>query len=193
MNESTLGKRIHSPSPVKSNSKKRSRSQLDYGECSGEKEKEVDVGAASIYVSPTEKPFEKLQMDKDEAHHKDEELLELEQSYRGAALARSAKEQGALCTKCSHDSGHNRTRCTFATCISARIRGDIKRHPDENKYMKDQREMLKKFKAKVTSIELDIKSKKETYKAVHKAFAAQVQTDLINSDPKRYLHSTQEA
>ena len=195
LNESTSGKRIHSPSPVTSNSKKRSRSQLDYGECSGEKEKEVDVCATSIYVSPTEKLFEKLQMDKDEAQRemtmKEHELLELEQSYRGAALARSAKGQGALCTKC-RNSGHNRTRCTFATCISATICGDIKRHPDENKYLKDQREGLKKLKAKVTSIELDIKSKKETYKAVHNTFASQVQTDLINSDPKRYLHSTQE-
>ena len=77
-------------------------------------------------------------------------------SYMGAALTRFAKGQGALCTKC-HNSGHNRTRCTFATCISATICGHIKRHPDENKYLKDQSEGLKKLKAKVTSIELDIK------------------------------------
>ena len=79
LNESTLGKRIHSPSTVKSNTKKQSRSQLDYGKCSGEKEKEVDVGATSIYVRPTEKLFEKLQMDKDEAQRemtmKEHELL----------------------------------------------------------------------------------------------------------------------
>ena len=75
---------------------------------------------------------------------------------------------------------------------SATIYGDIKRHPDENKYLRDRRDGLKKLKAKVSSIELDIKTKNETYKAVQNTFAAQLQTDLINSDPKRYLHSTQE-
>ena len=176
LNASTSGKRIHSPSPVKSKSKKRSRSRLDYGECSGEKEEKVDVGAVSIYISPTQKLFEKLQMDKKEAQReltiKEQELLELEQSYRGEALARSAQGQGALWTK-FHNSGHNRIRCTFLTCISATICGDIKRHPDENKYLKDQRDGLKKLKAKVSSIELDIKTKKETYKAVQNTFAAE--------------------
>ena len=42
--------------------------------------------------------------------------------------------------------GHNRTRCTFATCISAAICGDTKRHPNENKYLKDQKGGLKKLK-----------------------------------------------
>ena len=82
-------------------------------------------------------------MDKDEAQRemtmKEHELLELEQSYRGVALARSTKGQGALCTKC-HNSGHNRTWCTFVTCISATICGDIKHYPNENKYLKDQKE-----------------------------------------------------
>ncbi len=70
--------------------------------------------------------------------------------------------------------------------------GDIKRHPDENKYLKDKRDELKTSRAKLTKIELDIKCKKEAYKAVQNTFAAQVQTDLINSGPKRYLHCTED-
>lgn len=196
LDDSTSGKRIHSPSPVKTNSKKRARSHLHYGESSGEKDKKVqDVSAVCDYVSPTQKLFDKLQLDKKEAQRevsmKEKELIELEQSYKNATDARSAQGQGALCTKC-HNSGHNRTRCDFATCISATICGDIKRHPDENKYLKDQRADLKRSKARLAQIELDIKAKNETYKAVQNTFAAKIQTDLINSDPKRYLHSTQD-
>ena len=142
----------------------------------------MDVGAASIYVSPTEKLFEKLQMNKGEAQRevtmKERNIFELEQSYRGTALARSAKGQGALCTKC-HNSGHNRRRCTFATFISATICGDIKRHPDENKYLKDQREGVKKLKAKSN---LTLRVRKRRIKLSRNTFAAQVQTHLINSD-----------
>lgn len=68
----------------------------------------------------------------------------------------------------------------------------MKRHPDENKYLKEQRVDLKKSKARLTQIEIDINAKKETYKAVQNTFAAKVQTDLIYSDPKRYLRSTQD-
>ena len=198
LDDSTSGKRIHSPSPVKINSKKRARSQLHYayGECSGENNKKVqDVSVFNDYVSPTQKLFDKLQIDKQEAQLevslKEKELIELERSYKNATDARSAQGQGTLCTKC-HNSGHNRTRCTFLTCISATICGDIKRHPDENNYLKGQRNYLKRSKARLTRIELDIKAKKETYETVQNTFSAKVQTDLINSDPKRYLHSTQE-
>ena len=72
-----------------------------------------------------------------EVAKKGQERIELEQSYRDAAVAKSTQRQSAQCTKC-HNSGHNRTRCTFATCISATICGDLKRHPDENKYLKDK-------------------------------------------------------
>ena len=119
------------------------------------------------------------------------ELLQLERSYGDAADAISAQAQSALCTKC-HNSRHNRTQCIFVTCVSATVCGDIKRHPDKNNYLKDKREELKKEKANVTKIELDSKNKKETYKAVQNTFAAQVQTDIINSDPKQYLHSAQD-
>ena len=73
---------------------------------------------------------------------KEQELLQLEQSYRDAADARCAQAQSALCTKC-HNSGYNRTRCTLVTCVSATVCADMIRHPDENKYLKDQREELK--------------------------------------------------
>jgi hypothetical protein len=186
LNTSTGEKRIHSPSPVKT--KKRARNRLKYGEHSKE-------SAANVYVTPTQKLFDKFHGDENEMRHevakKEQELIELEQSYRDAAVAKSTQRQSAQCTKC-HNSGHNRTRCTFATCISATICGDIKRHPDENKYLKDKRDELKTSRAKLTKIELDIKCKKEAYKAVQNTFAAQVQTDLINSDPKRYLHCTED-
>ena len=114
-----------------------------------------DVSAVCDYVSPTQKLFDKLHLDKQEAQRevssKENELIELEKSYKNATDARSAQGQGALCTKC-HNSGHNRTRCTFLTCISATICSDIKRHPDENKYLKDQRDDLKRSKARLTQI-----------------------------------------
>lgn len=176
---SDTGKRIHSPSPVKI--KKRSRSRLDYEPAS----------TVNVYVTPTQKLFDKLQTDKRELQSKvakkEHELRELEQSFERAV--RNSIQGAPLCTKC-HTGGHNRTRCTFATCISATICGDIKRHPEENKYLKDQKDELKALKVKLTKIEQDIKSKEEAYKSVKNTFAAQVQSDLINSDPKRYLRPT---
>jgi len=76
------------------------------------------------------------------------------------------------------------------SCYSATLCGDIKSHPEENKYLKEQKDELKSLKAKLDKVEQDIKNKQQAYHSVQNTFAAQVQSDLINSDHKRYLRST---
>ncbi|KAK3728258.1 hypothetical protein QZH41_006725 [Actinostola sp. cb2023] len=79
---SDTGKRIHSPSPVKI--KKRSRSRLDYKPAS----------TVNVYVTPTQKLFDKLQTDKRELQSKvakkEHELRELEQSFESLRESRSS-------------------------------------------------------------------------------------------------------
>ena len=72
---------------------------------------------------------------------KERELFELEQSFKDPKD--SAKVP--MCSNC-HTGGHNKTNCTFVPCVSASLCHDIKRHPDESKFLKVKREELKSTK-----------------------------------------------
>ena len=55
-------------------------------------------------------------------------------------------------------------------------------------FLKVKREELKSTKGKLVKIQEDLKTKKQMLKGVQNTFVAKVQTDLINSDPQKYLH-----
>lgn len=140
------------------------------------------------YESPTQKLFKKLEQEKQDAEQtvakKQHEVFELESSFK--SLGTSKKPQ---CSNC-HNSGHNKTMCSFAPCSSATICKEIKRHPEEEKYFKKVQSELKVAKTKLKQLELDIMLKKDSYSASLNTFAAKVQADLINSDPQKYLRTT---
>ena len=81
-----------------------------------------------------EAEFKKLGQEKQDAEQtvakKQHEVFELESSFK--SLGTSKKP---LCSNC-HNSGHNKTMCSFAPCSSATICKEIKRHPEEEKYFK---------------------------------------------------------
>ena len=64
---------------------------------------------------------------------------------------------------------------------------EIKRHLEEMKYLKEKRDELKVSKGNLAKIQSDLKSKREMLDSAQNGFVAKVQTDLINSDPKKYL------
>ena len=140
------------------------------------------------YESPTQKLFKKLEQEKQDAEQtvakKQHEVFELESSFK--SLETSKKP---LCSNC-HNSGHNKTMCSFAPCSSATICKEIKRHPEEEKYFKKVQSELKAAKTKLKQLELDIMLKKDSYSASLNTFAAKVQANLINSDPQKYLRTT---
>ena len=55
------------------------------------------------------------------------------------------------------------------------------------KYLKEKRDELKVSKGKLAKIPSDLKSKREMLDSAQNSFVVKVQTDLINSDPKKYL------
>ena len=87
-------------------------------------------------------------------------------------------------------SDHNKSNCTFPHCVSAAICNDIKRHPDESKYIKEKKDQLKTVGSKLTKLQEELKSKKRMFEASQNTFASQVQTDLINSNQEKYSRKT---
>jgi hypothetical protein len=140
------------------------------------------------YESPTQKFFKKMAQDVEAQRKvvavKENELPELENSF--APLLR---QQKPLCTNC-HTAGHNRAICSFAPCVSATICKDIKRHHDEEKYYKSLQSQIKAEKGKLKRLEDDQKAKQESFKSSTNTFAGLVQTELISSNPSKYLRSS---
>ena len=206
-------KRFYSPSPnsKQSISKKRTKVKIDLTDSQSDADGIVGTALDDIeqlaqdealdeaetremkpyeYISPTQKFFAKLESEEQRllavVREKEFEVSELENSCQ------QPKDQAKvpLCTNC-HTPGHNKAHCLFTTCVSATLCNDIKRHPEEMKYLKGQREELKTFKGKLAKIQADLKSKREMLSGVQNSFVAKVQTDLINSDPKKYLRKVQ--
>jgi hypothetical protein len=111
--------------------------------------------------------------------------LELEESFREPEDFIKLP----LCSYC-HTPGHNKTNCLFTPCESASYCHDIKRHPDEKKFLKEQKEELKTLKGKLHRLQDDLKGKRQMLKGIQDTFVAKVQTDLINSNPKKYLRKS---
>lgn len=202
-------KRMYSPSPGKQNiSKKRTRikpnlnSESDYedDEVAGtalddidqleqdEARDEADARETvrNDYVSPTQKFFAKLELN-------EQRLLTLvrKQEIAISQLVQSFEKpknspKVPLCTNC-HKPGHNKSHCVFVPCVSATLCNEIKRHPDEMKYLKEKRDELKVSKGKLAKVQDELKSKKEMLSGVQDTFVAKVQSDLINSNPEKYL------
>ena len=204
-------KRFYSPSPdgKQNTSQKRFRSKLNLNEKFEDNSSPVliDLGddnqtwQSSVivedepinnteqYISPTQKYFDKVETDekklRETIEEKEQDLLELEESFREP----EDFVKLPLCSYC-HTSGHNKTNCLFTPCESASYCHDIKRHPDENKLLKELREELKTLKGKLHKIQDDINGKRQMLKGIQDTFLAKVQTDLINSNPKKYLRKS---
>jgi hypothetical protein len=145
------------------------------------------------YRSPADKFFDKLSKDKDNVEQnvakKQRELSELQNSCKPLTGATVEGKKASLCSVC-HSAGHNKSICSFPPCSSATICKEIKRHPDEEKYMKQIQYELKVLNGKLKQLENDLTSKKESYASALNTFAAKVQANLINSNPDEYLRKT---
>ena len=141
------------------------------------------------YVSPTQKFFDKLEKEIQERGHalrkKRDELLHIEQSFS----QNDDVQTRPLCSNC-HSPGHNKSNCNFAQCPSATICKQIKRHCDEEKYVKGIRAEIKEKTRQLDEKNAELKSKRELYNSMQGTFSARVQADLINSKPEKYLRRT---
>ena len=98
-------------------------------------------------------------------------------------------QTGPLCSNC-HAPGHNKSNCNFAQCPSATICKQIKRHGDEEKYVKGIRAEIKEKTKQLDEKRAELKSKRELYNSIQGTFSARIQADLINSKPEKYLRRT---
>ena len=117
------------------------------------------------YISATQKYFDKVETDEQKLRvtieEKEQDLLELEESFREPEDFIKLP----LCSYC-HTPGHNKTNCLFTPCESASYCHDIKRHPDENKFLKEQKEELKTLKGKLHRLQDDLKGKRQMLKGI---------------------------
>ena len=97
------------------------------------------------------------------------QISEIERSFEQP----KNKPKVPLCTNC-HTPGHNRANCLFEPCVSATLCRDIKRHPEEMKYLKEKRDELKVSKGKLAKIQSDLKSKREMLDSAQNSCVAKV-------------------
>ncbi len=146
---------------------------------------EVNTSKAK-YVSSTQKFFDKLEKEIQEREHvlrkKRDELLHIEQSFS----QNDDVQTRPLCSNC-HSPGHNKSNCNFSQCPSATICKQIKRHCDEEKYVKGIRAEIKEKTRQLDEKNAELKSKRELYNSMQGTFSARVQADLINSKPEKIL------
>ena len=137
------------------------------------------------YISPTQKYFDKVETDEQKLRvlaieEKEQDLLELQESFR--ELEDFIKLP--LCSYC-HAPDHN---CLFTPCESASYCHDIKRRPDENKFLKERKEELKTSKGKLHRLQDDLKGKSNSSVGEMSHFSCKYFTN--NSELNRFISSS---
>lgn len=86
-----------------------------------------------------------IKKEEDKIAAKYHEISALEESYSVKPLdtTRSA------CTKCHLRAGHTRANCVSEICASSRLCGDLKRHPEEKREIKNLKAELQLLKSKL--------------------------------------------
>lgn len=139
----------YSPAPQK---KRKKEFEAEIPPATSEDECQLDttyIGEQSErYTSPVQNLIrskeEQIRKLEDEIATKIHEIASLEQSFS----QRPIDSTRAACTKCHLRAGHTRTNCVNECCSSARLCGDIKRHPEEKRQIKDLKTDLQLLKTK---------------------------------------------
>jgi hypothetical protein len=108
-------------------------------------DEDSDTPAQEIYLSPVDKLVESKQREiktqKEKIAEKTAEIEDLEESFSVKPFALDMCRPA--CSKCHLRAGHTRPNCQNELCMSARLCGDLKRHPEEKKEIKDLQSELK--------------------------------------------------
>ena len=108
-----------------------SDSEEDIHEDSNAPEKE-------IYLSPVDRLIEskqsQIKTQQEKIAKKMAEIEELDESFTVKPFALDMSR--SACSKCHLRSGHTRTNCQNKLCTSARLCGELKRHPEDKKKIK---------------------------------------------------------
>ena len=140
----------YSPAPPKKR-KKGLETEIPRPPATSEGEHQLDttyIGEQSYrYTSPVENLIrskeEQIRKQEAEIARKTHEIASLEQSFS----QRPIDSTRTACTKCHLRAGHTRANCVNECCTSARLCGDIKRHPEEKRQIKDLKTDLQLLKS----------------------------------------------
>ena len=180
----------YSPAPPKKR-KKELETEIPRPPATSEGEHQLDttyIGEQSYrYTSPVENLIrskeEQIRKQEAEIARKTHELASLEQSFS----QRPIDSTRTACTKCHLRAGHTRANCVNECCTSARLCGDIKRHPEEKRQTKDLKTDLQLLKSKRKKLKAELDSLLENMQSSKRTFSQRILTRLINSNKEKYI------
>ena len=180
----------YSPAPTKKR-KKEFETEIQPPMATSEDERQpaaTFVGKQSErYTSPVDNLIrskeEQIRKQEAEIGTKTREIASLEQSFS----QRPIDSTRTACTKCHLRAGHTRANCVNECCTSARLCGDIKRHPEEKRQIKDLKTDLQLLKSKVKRLKGERDSLIENMQSSKRTFSQRILTRLINSNKEKYI------
>lgn len=182
----------YSPAPPKKR-KKEFETEIPCPPTTSEGERQLYTSATYIgeqsyrYTSPVENLIrskeEQIRKQDAEIARKTHEIASLEQSFS----QRPIDSTRTACTKCHLRAGHTRANCVNECCTSARLCGDIKRHPEEKRQIKDLKTDLQLLKSKRKKLKEELDSLLENMQSSKRTFSQRILTRLINSNKEKYI------
>ena len=140
-----------------------------------------------IYLSPVDKLIESKQQEiktqKEKIAEKTEEIESLQETFSVKPLDATRP----ACSKCHLRAGHTRPNCQNKVCMSARLCGDLKRHPEERKEIKDLQSDLKLLHTTLKRQNDELSNLQATVKSSKRTFSQLIHSDLINSNRHKYI------
>ena len=162
----------YSPAPTK-----RRKKEFETATSTSKDERQLDtsyIGEQSErYTSPAENLIrsKEKQIRKHEAEitTKNHEIGSLEQSFSQRPIDSTRPAR----TKCHLRAGHSRANCVSECCTSARLCGDLKRHPEEKRQIKNLNTDLQVLKTKLKRCE-ELDSLRENMQSSKRTFSQRI-------------------
>ena len=152
-----------------------------------EDDDEMPGDRGQLYVSPIDKLLQskrqELQRQENKILTKVNDVQALEESFTAKAIDSTRP----ACSKCHLRLGHTRPLCPNEVCASARLCGELKKHPEEKKQIKDAKSELQALRNTRKKLQDELDSLQENIKSSKRTFSQLIHSDLINSNKKKYI------
>ena len=111
------------------------------------------------------------------------------QDYKSVMKKKGSAGQGdgPMCSNCHQREGHNRLNCPYNECKTFFYCGDITKHANEKATMKQVENRHRQLLKQISTLENDLRVKKDSATSLKSRYVYQVRSMLIESIPARYL------
>ena len=114
---------------------------------------------------------------------KKESLASIEKSF----TAKTLDATRPACSKCHLRAGHVGTICRNEQCTSARYCGDVKRHSEDKKEIKDLQSDINSQEKKLRRMKDELHSLQESIKSSKRSYSQQIHSNLVNSNKTKCM------